>query len=276
MDGKVVKNILRLVIVSILILVTFSIVISILLFKNARPSTQSVISKLELISTANEIAPSAQEVSAVDLYDSRLPKVPVNECSSEGWPIDITFSRKYDVTLCSQLDDSDYQAVYIDIDKYLRVAKNGSVQVSCDKGTKWQEYETDVISSEDFLYWMAIHEAPGMTGYSIKEMIDRIENGASVIHSAFSYGNEIYFVKDDIGVYLIPHMLNKIESIWIDGQRMTITSKCHPYIISEKTVQTFYKLLVSNSIASQDKIERDYASKMEWFRRNNTVISTVE
>ena len=149
----------------------------------------------------------------------------------------------------------------------MRVTKNGSVEVSYDKGIGWQTYETHSMSKDDFIYWMAVHEAPGMTGYSVSEMLDRIENGANANYASFSDGNVIYFVVDDEGVYLIPYMPNKIHSVWIDGQRMAITSTALPYIISEQMVQSFYNLLVETSIVPQDKAVYDYSDKIEGLKK---------
>jgi hypothetical protein len=194
-------------------------------------------------------------------YVNPFPEVPAGEFSSDGWPIDFTFS-KHEVPIIDELDRSDYRAVYIDSEKYLRATIDGSIQISRDGGITWQTFETDELTTENFVYWMARHEAPGMTGYSVKDMADRLENGAGICRAAFSDGNELYFVRDEKGVYIIPYMPNKIASMWIDGQRMSITSVSHPYFISDKMVRSFYDLLVSVGITSREKAEADYKDRM--------------
>jgi len=280
MDTQPKKRYLRIIIISIIAFVIVSTVISVLLWTTGHDHTKTyalgLTSDIKLQETAapSQAAAEATSFSAsfASDYDSRLPKVPVKEMITDGWPIDTTFSKKYDVTLCGELDHSDYKAIYIDSKKYLRVTKNGVVEVSYDQGVKWQTYETDTIITADFLYWMAVHEAPAMTGYSVHEMIDRVENGATVKHASFSDGNELYFVIDDTGVYIIPYMPNKISTVWIDGQRMAITQQ----VISDGMLKTFYGLLVSNGITTQEKADQDYMAKMQWFRDNDNIFRIVD
>ena len=285
MDTKAKKSKLYLVIVSIFIIIIIFTIILILLIQNGKTATTRHEAEIERLTSDTEIqepaAPSQEDTNiqkpvaqesvtaAAAVRDSRLPEIPSNETITNGWPIDVTFSRKYDDTLCGELDRSNYKAIYIDLEKYLRVAQNGSVEVSYGKGTQWQTYETHNLNKDDFLYWMAVHEAPGMTGYSVSKMLDLIENGANVNYAAFSDGNEIYFVMDDEGVYLIPYMPNKIHSVWIDGQRMTITSTTIPLIISDRMVQSFYNLLVEIGTVTRDKANYDYSDKMRSFRNND-------
>ena len=281
-DKNTKKSKLRLVIITIFVsTIVITIFIALLLFLNTTPISEPAAAEIELISpvyntaaTSQEAAtPSSEVYTSAEDYDSRFPKVPNNEMITDGWPHDVTFSRKYYITLCGELDHSNYKAVYIDLEKYLRVTKNGTVEVSYDQGVKWQTYETNIISTKDFLYWMAVHEAPGMSGYSVSEMIDRLENGAIVNHAAFSDGNDIYFVIDNNGVYLIFYMPNKIASVWIDGQRMAITPSL---VISEKLVRAFYDLLISTGITTQDKAEQDYEDKMQKFRKDDSPFYIVE
>jgi len=282
MDTNPKERYLRVIIISIITIVIVSMVISILLWTNTKsrePKTDTSGVTSDTTIHEETAAPSQAAVEATSFaasfasdYDSRLPKVPVREMVHDGWPIDTTFSKKYDVTLCGELENTNYKAVYIDSEKYLRVTKDGVVEVSYDKGVKWQKYETNMVSKADFLYWLAVHEAPSMSGYSVHEMLDRLDNGAVVNHASFPDGNELYFVIDDIGVYIIPYMPNKIASVWIDGQRMAITQQ----VISDTMIKTFYNLLVTTGITSQDKADQDYMAKMQWLRSNDTIFRIIE
>ena len=280
MDTKPKNRYLRIIIISFITVVIVSTVISILLWTTGNEHTKTYTLGLTSDITLQEAAAPSQaaaeatsfSASFASDYDSRLPKVPVREMVTDGWPIDTTFSKKYDITLCGELEIANYKAVYIDSEKYLRVTKDGVVEVSYDKGVKWQKYETNMVSKTDFLYWLAIHEAPSMTGYSVHEMLDRLDDGAVVNHASFTDGNELYFVIDDIGVYIIPYMPNKIASVWIDGQRMAITQQ----VISDTMIKTFYNLLVTTGITSQDKADQDYMAKMQWLRSNDTIFRIIE
>jgi len=128
------------------------------------------------------------------------------------------------------------------------------------------------VSKDDFTYWLAVHEAPSMTGYSVHEMLDRLDNGAAVNHASFPDSNELYFVIDDNGVYIIPYMPNKISSVWIDSQRMAITQQ----VISERMIKAFYDLLVSTGITLQEKADQDYKAKMQWFKNNDKIYSIID
>jgi len=282
MDTNPKERYLRVIIISIITVVIVSMVISILLWTNTKSrepktDTSGVTSDTtihEETAVPSQAAATATSFSAsfASDYDSRLPKVPVREMVTDGWPIDTTFSKKYDVTLCGELENANYKAVYIDSEKYLRVTKDDIVEVSYGKGAEWQKYETNMVSKADFLYWLAVHEAPSMTGYSVHEMLDRLDNGAVVNHTSFPDGNQLYFIIDDIDVYIIPYMPNKIASVWIDGQRMAITQQ----VISEAMIKTFYDLLVSTGITSQDKADQDYMAKMQWLRSNDTIFRIIE
>ena len=280
MDTKPKKRYLRVIIISIIAFVIVSTVISILLWTTGNEHTKTYTLGLTSDTTLQETAAppqmaaeaTAMVVTYASDFDSRLPEIPASEMITDGWPVDTTFSKIYDVTLCGELERSDYKAIYIDSEKYLRVTKDGVVEVSYDKGVKWQAYETSIVSKTNFLYWLAVHEAPSMTGYSVHEMVNRIENGAAVNHASFPDGNELYFDIDDSGVYIIPYMPNKISSVWIDGQRMAITQ----HVISEGMIKTFYDLLVSTGVTSQDKADQDYTAKMQCLRSNDTIFSIID
>ena len=280
MDTKPQKGYLRTIIIAVIAFVIVSTIISIFLWTTGNDHTKTYTSELTSDITLQETAapPQVATVAATMVcafasdYDSRFPKVPVSEMLTDGWPIDTTFSKKYDITLCGELERAVYKAIYIDSEKYLRVTKNGVVEVSYDKGVKWQTYETNTVSKDDFTYWLAVHEAPSMTGYSVHEMLDRLDNGAAVNHASFPDGNELYFVIDDNGVYIIPYMPNKISSVWIDGQRMAITQQ----VISERMIKAFYNLLVSTGVTSQDKADQDYTAKMQWLRSNDNIFSIID
>jgi len=280
MDIKPKKRYLRIIIISVIAFITVSVVISILLWATGNDHTKTYTTKLASEITLQETGAlpqmAAEATAMVGSYasdfDSRLPKVPASKMITDGWPVDTTFSKNYDVTLCGELERSVYKAIYIDSEKYLCVTKDGIVEVSYDKGFKWQTYEANIVNKADFLYWLAVHESPSMTGYSVHEMVDRIENGAAVNHASFPDGNELYFVIDDSGVYIIPYMPNKISSVWIDGQRMAITQ----HVISEGMIKTFYDLLVSTGVTSKDKADQDYTAKIQWLRSNDTIFRIID
>jgi len=268
MNTKAKKSGLRIIILIVFAVIIIFMVIPILIW-----------AKVGVAGSHTVAAPSAKVASFASDYDTRLPNVPVSEMVSDGWPSEIAFNREYDDTLCGELDHADYKAIYIDSEKYLRITKSATVEVSYDKGVKWQIYERNTVSKENFQYWLAVHESPSMAEYSVCEILDQLDKGAKVIYASFSNGNEIYFVIGEAGTYLIQYMPNKIYDISMDGQRMAISSRLNDsqqQEISNGMLKSFYGLLVSTGIISQEKADQDYTVKMQWFRNHNKIFSIVD
>ncbi|WNS41570.1 M56 family metallopeptidase [Paenibacillus sp. MMS20-IR301] len=177
-------------------------------------------------------------------------------------PIDITFNKKYDVPkLIDRLMASKYRAVYMDNEIYLRVMTDNTIQISKDKGTVWEKYDTDEVAAKDFAKWLLIHDPN--PGYSIKEVQSRLANGAVVQHLVFENMKEMYFIIDGNGVQIELVQPEKLASVLIDGQRMMITAERLPYKISAQMLKSFYDLLVASNILSEAQAEQDYSERIK-------------
>jgi len=177
-------------------------------------------------------------------------------------PHDLTFNKKYDVPkLIDSLMASKHRAVYMDNEISLRVGMDNTIQISTDKGAVWKKYDTDEVDAKEFAKWLLIHDP--IPGYSMKEVQNRLANGAEVKHFVFENAKEMYFIIDRNGVQIELVQPEKISSVLIDGQRMMITSA-----ISAQMLKSFYDLLVSNSILSETLAEQDYSERMEYLEKN--------
>lgn len=211
---------------------------------------------------APSIAPSSTAIPSI--YDDYHG--PIN---MELMPHDISFNKKYDVPkLIEGLMASNYRAVYMDNDIYLRVLKDNTVQISKDNGEKWEAQDTEEINAKDFSTWLMIHDPN--PGYSIKEVQSRLANGAEVKHIVFEKDvKEMYFIIDESGVQIELVQRVKLSSVLIDGQRMMMTSAIDPqksgsfYDITPQKLESFYDLLVSHDIISKNLAKQDYEKKMK-------------
>src|SRR5699024_8560495 len=109
---------------------------------------------------------------------------------------------------------------------------------------------------------------------SMKEMQDRLENGAEVKHIVIEDGKEMYFVIDRNGVQIELVQPEKIASILIDGERMMITSERSPIHISVQMLESFYGLLVSNNILMEAEAEKDYMERIKWLKMQSAFTIT--
>ena len=218
----------------------------------------------------NPIAESSPEPSAEAvpvLYQGTIttdivPALSQGATITDLMPHDLTFNKKYDVPkLIDSLMASKYRAVYMDNEIYLRVMMDNTVQISKDNGAVWKKYDTDEVDAKEFAKWLLINDPN--PGYSIKEVQNRLANGAEVKHLVFENVKEIYFIIDRNGVQIELIQPEKLSSVLIDGQRMMITSA-----ISAQMLKSFYDLLVSINILSETHAEQDYSERIKYLEKN--------
>ncbi|NOV01517.1 M56 family metallopeptidase [Paenibacillus planticolens] len=190
-------------------------------------------------------------------------------------PIDLTFNKKEDVPkLIDSLMASKYRAVYMDNEIYLRVMMDNTIQISKDNGAVWKKYDTDEIDTQDFAKWLLKNDPN--PGYSMKEIQNRLANGAEVKHLVFENIKEMYFIIDRNGTQIELVQPEKISSVLIDGQRMMITSEGFPIRISAQMLKSFYDLLVSNNILSETYAKQDYAERIKHLEKNDTIFKLTK
>jgi len=208
--------------------------------------------------------------------DYELPHAEVSYSDYQGpstvelMPIDLTLTKADVPLLMDKLTVSDYLAIYLDSEVYLRFTKNAEIQVSVDNGATWTEYDADNVAAEDFAVWLLQNDP--IPGYSMREMQARLENGAEVKHLPFEEGKEMYFVIDSNGVQIELVQREKVASVLVDGQRMMITSAQIPYIISEDMLNSFYDLLVSSGVLAEAEVEQVIAEIMPWIEDNDSFV----
>jgi hypothetical protein len=195
------------------------------------------------------------------------------ESSSALMPIDLTFVKTDVPQLIDQLNTSKYKAIYLDNEMVLRVSNDNSIWISQDKGRTWKKSDTESVNATDFAKWLL--ENDPIPGYSMKEMQSRLASGAKVQHIKFEYGKEMYVVVDGAGVQIELVQPEKIASVLIDAQRMMITSKGHPMLISAQMMKSFYDLLVSNNILTETQAERDYQERIKQLKDDDTLFTVT-
>lgn len=189
------------------------------------------------------------------------------ETNTSLMPIDLTLTPA-DTTVIDCIIKSDYSAVYLDDSMSLRMKKDGIVQVSNDKGITWTDQSTDSIPAEDFAGWLLSNDP--IPGYSMKEMQVRLSTGASVKHTSFADGREMYFVIDNSGVQIELVQPEKLSSILVDGKRMMITSvQTSPFIVSGNMLNSFYELLTSSNVVTKTEAVQ-YLSEITQMLNNNS------
>jgi len=62
----------------------------------------------------------------------------------------------------------------------------------------------------------------------------------------------------------------------LDGQRMMITSKQIPYIISRQMLSNFYKLLTDSRILTEAEAEQTYAAQLAKLEKNEPHFQVVK
>lgn len=197
------------------------------------------------------------EADVTDYYDYDGP------VTMDLMPIDLSLTKSDVPFLMEKLNSSEYLAAYLDDEVYVRVTNEAVIQVSFDNGITWADYATDSVASEEFALWLLGHDP--IPGYSMREMQSRLKNGAEVKHLIFEAGaKEMYFVIDLNGVQIELVQLENAASVLVDGQRMMITSTQIPFIISDDMLNSFYDLLVSSSILTENETEKVNAEVMPW------------
>jgi len=216
----------------------------------------------------------SNNVNNWDGVDYSLPESAVASDDYEGtstmelMPIDLSLTKADVPLMMEKLNSSEYLAVYVDDEIYLRVTKEVIIQISNDNGTTWMDYESDAVAPEDFALWL--HQNDPLPGYSMREMQERLENGAEVKHIVLKDGKEMYFVIDETGVQIELVQLEKVTSILIDGQRMMITSTQIPYLISQDMLNSFYDLLVSSDILTETEAEQNCSEMLTWLENQDS------
>lgn len=219
----------------------------------------------------------SNNVNNWDGIDYSLPESAVAPNDYEGtstmelMPIDLSFTKADVPLMMEKLNSSEYLAVYVDDEIYLRVTKEAAIQVSNDNGTTWVDCEADAVMPEGFALWL--HQNDPLPGYSMREMQERLKNGAEVKHIVLKDGKEMYFVIDEHGVQMELVQLEKLASVLIDGQRMMLTSTQMPYLISTDMLNAFYDLLVSCDIVSKADAQQDYSERIEFLESNKDIFS---
>lgn len=192
----------------------------------------------------------------------------------ELMPHDLTFTKSDVPDLINHLNASNYKAVYLDDEMYLRVTSDNLVHISTDSAATWQEYDTQNISSEDFAKWLL--ENDPLPGYSMKEMQNRLKQGAEVKHMIFENGKEIYIVIDEKGAQLELVQPQKLAAILLDGQRMMITSEQLPMQISKHKLEVFHNLLVTNDILTNTLAEKECLKRIKHIKKNDAIFTLTE
>lgn len=190
-----------------------------------------------------------------------MPALSQNATTTNLMPHDLTFNKKHDVPkLIDNLMASEYRAVYMDNEIYVRVKMDNTIQISRDKGEVWDKYDTEEVDAKEFAKWLLINDP--IPGYSMEEVQIRLANGAEVKHLVYEDVKEMYFIIDRNGVQIELVQPEKVSSVLIDGQRMMITSA-----ISAQMLKSFYDLLVSNKILSKTHAEQDYSERMKYLEK---------
>jgi len=116
--------------------------------------------------------PSAEAVPAFypgTITTDIVPALSQGATLTDLMPHDLTFNKKYDVPkLIDSLTASNYRAVYMDNEIYLRVGMDSAIQISKDNGGVWKTYDTDEVDAKDFANWLLINssESLGQRGSS--------------------------------------------------------------------------------------------------------------
>jgi hypothetical protein len=180
------------------------------------------------------------------------PSVYQGHSTTELMPIDLTLSKADVPHLLDMLSGSEYLAAYIDDEICLRVTKEAVIQISVDGRSTWTDTDAAEMTPEDFSLWL--YQNDPIPGYSMRELQERLKNGAEVKHIVLGQGKEMYFVIDEQGAQIELAQLEKLDSVLVDGQRMMITTATLAYSISEDMLGSFYDLLEDCGIAN----DREY------------------
>ncbi|MDR1643065.1 MAG: hypothetical protein LBT59_25510 [Clostridiales bacterium] len=169
------------------------------------------------------------------------PSVYQGASTNELMPIDLTLSKADVPHLLGMLSESEYLAAYVDDKISLRVTKEAVIQISDDNGSTWTDTDSAEVPPEDFSLWL--YQNDPIPGYSMRELQERLKNGAEVKHIVLGQGKEMYFVIDEQGAQIELVQLEKLVSILVDGQRVMITAATLEYSIPEDIIGAFYDLL---------------------------------
>ena len=182
----------------------------------------------------------------------------------ELMPNYLSFSQADVPLLMEKLNNSSYLAVYADDDLYLRVTHTGRIERSDNAGANWTECATEDISANDFEQWFL------QNGYYGKELLNRLSGSAYVKHLTIDDKKEFYFVIDKSFTKIVLAQREKLNAILLDGQNLIFTStRVAPLHISEALMTSFYELLVSTNILTEDEAHQDFSERVAWIEDND-------
>ena len=200
------------------------------------------------------------ESSTIDSYPYQ------GDVTCELMPIDWTFLETDVPTLISELEASDFSAVYVDADKVLRVASANDIQISYDAGISWEKLNTEEVSADIFSEWLWQNDP--IPGYSIEDLQERLSKDAEVKHVVFDNKQEMYFVIDESGVQIELVQPEKIESVLIDGVRLMFTSTSTTYRLSDNLINVFTDILDDIAVTKKAEASSEWNGVVEHLTEN--------
>ena len=173
-------------------------------------------------------------------------------------PINWTFSQADVPILINTLNCSNYLALYMDQDLFLRVTSDRKIEISYDSGLTWSAETYETISKEDFSTWLLKNEP--LPNFSMSDLRERLNNGAEVRHMVLDQGKEIYFVLDDYGALMELVQEEKIQALLLDGQRLVLTStSSQPFLLSKSMFDSFQDLLNTCNVINSSESEKEWS-----------------
>lgn len=200
------------------------------------------------------------ESSTIDSYPYQ------GDVTCELMPIDWTFLETDVPTLISELEASDFSAVYVDADKVLRVASANDIQISYDAGISWEKLNTEEVSADIFSEWLWQNDP--IPGYSMEDLQERLSKDAEVKHVVFDNKQEMYFVIDESGVQIELVQPEKIESVLIDGVRLMFTSTSTTYRLSDNLINVFTDILDDIAVTKKAEASSEWNGVVEHLTEN--------
>lgn len=206
------------------------------------------------------------ETLAPDMQTESSPYPYEGEVTCKLMPIDWTFLETDIPLLISSLAESDYSALYVDLDKFVRVISANDIQISYDTGDTWTKLNTEEVLTNEFSEWLWANDP--IPGYSMQDLQERLNNGAEVRHIVFDDKQEMYFVIDENGVQIELVQPERIESVLIDGIRLMFTSTNTNYSLSNNMIYAFEDILKDSGITEKSEVSSEWNSVIEHLIEN--------
>lgn len=181
-------------------------------------------------------------------------------------PIDWTFLAADVPVLISELEESDFSALYVDADKSVRVVSASDIQISYDAGVTWTELNTGEVSAGKFSEWLWQNDP--IPGYSMENLQERLNQGAEVRHVVFDNNQEIYFVVDEYGVQIELVQPEKMESVLMDGVRLMFTSTSTNFSFSNDIISIFGDILENIGVTEKSEAVLEWDGVIEHLGEN--------